>query len=350
MLAVLSLAAAVFTSCTENEPVSDISADTSAVSQHETSSGQTSESEPETSSSDEPSGSEPDSSASEPSATYEGATPAMWEVTDDKGNTMTLCGSMHALMESDYPLPDPLIERFDAADMLEVECNINSEESAQLSMSILSEAYYKDDETVRDHISQEAWDALTAYFADAGLDINLYEKMKPWALDSIVEELYTRDTDVKSELGLDTYLIDKAEEAGKTVTEAESVEFQLDMLLGFSDEIYDFLFRTYEGYTVAQAHEELYALHDAWYSGDIESLEDQTYTLEDMTDEDKAIYEEYNRQMLYDRNKGMAQSIKDHLENGDKVFFLVGAAHYVGDKGIIALLENDGYKVERIKY
>ena len=365
LLTALSLAAASLTACTENEPVSGngkkagITArdlmDTDTSSEVRSDSG----SEPSGSQADsssmlsdpEPSSSEADtSSAAEPQNNYEGATPAMWEVTDDKGHTMTLCGSMHALSENDYPLPEPLVERFDAADMLEVECNINTEEAAKLSMSILSDVYYKDGDTVKDHISQEAWDALDAYFEDAGLDIDLYEKMKPWALDSIVEELFTDGTDIKSELGLDTYLIDKADEAGKQVTEAESVEFQLDLILGFSDEVYDFLFRSYEGYTLEQAHEELYALHDAWRAGNIDEVEDQTYVVEGLSEEDKAIFEEYNRLMLYDRNKGMEESIKDHLEKGDNVFFLVGAAHYAGDKGIISLLENDGYKVERIKY
>ena len=42
------------------------------------------------------------------------------------------------------------------------------------------------------------------------------------------------------------------------------------------------------------------------------------------------------------------KAVKDLLAEGRNVFYMVGAAHYVGDKGIVALLKSDGYTVERV--
>ena len=54
--------------------------------------------------------------------------------------------------------------------------------------------------------------------------------------------------------------------------------------------------------------------------------------------------------MITDRNRTMADAVKNLLGEGKNVFFAVGAAHYAGDKGILNLLETDGYTCERIEY
>lgn len=60
--------------------------------------------------------------------------------------------------------------------------------------------------------------------------------------------------------------------------------------------------------------------------------------------------EDYNNQMLYDRNKNMAKAAEDLMSQGKNVFYVVGAAHYAGEGGIIDLLEKDGYTAERVQY
>ena len=54
--------------------------------------------------------------------------------------------------------------------------------------------------------------------------------------------------------------------------------------------------------------------------------------------------------MLYDRNKNMAKAAEDLMSQGKNVFYVVGAAHYACEGGIIDLLEKDGYTAERVQY
>ena len=43
-------------------------------------------------------------------------------------------------------------------------------------------------------------------------------------------------------------------------------------------------------------------------------------------------------------------STVEWLASGDKVFFAVGAAHLVGDAGLVTLLREAGYTVEQLDY
>ena len=71
--------------------------------------------------------------------------------------------------------------------------------------------------------------------------------------------------------------------------------------------------------------------------------EDGNYSPEEL-----AMIEDYNYRMLDERNLGMRDRAVQWLEAGDKVFFAVGAAHLVGDAGLVTLLRNAGYTVEQI--
>ena len=52
--------------------------------------------------------------------------------------------------------------------------------------------------------------------------------------------------------------------------------------------------------------------------------------------------------MITDRNIGMAEKADRWLEDGKSVFFAVGAGHMINDEGVVKLLADKGYTVERI--
>lgn len=185
-----------------------------------------------------------------------------------------------------------------------------------------------------------------------GMDISALEVYRPWAISSTLDTLLIQDADFDSEKGLDNYLLTTAHADGKEIYEVESVDFQMNLLINFSDDIYDLMFRSYEGETKESQKQALEDLYTAWKSGDIETFleEDNEEELAGYTEEDKKIAEDYNNQMLYDRNKNMAKAAEDLMSQGKNVFYVVGAAHYAGEGGIIDLLEKDGYTAERVQY
>ncbi len=280
-------------------------------------------------------------------------TPAMWKVTSPEGNTMIMLGSFHALKDECYPLPEAITNAYNNADILAVECDITAtQEDGEYMKNLMKQMLYNDDTKLSQHISEEAYSALQTYLGYWGMDISTLEVYRPWAISSTLDTLLIQDSDFDSEKGLDNYLLTTAHADGKEIYEVESVDFQLNMLINFSDDIYDLMFRSYEGETKDSQKQSLEDLYAAWKSGDIETFleEDNDEELAGYTEEDKATAEDYNNQMLYDRNKNMAKAAEDLMSEGKNVFYVVGAAHYAGEGGIIDLLEKDGYTAERVQY
>jgi hypothetical protein len=129
----------------------------------------------------------------------------------------------------------------------------------------------------------------------------------------------------------------------------ESAELQYGLLAGFSDELNLLLIEntldSLEDY--GQAIDELY---ETWlagsYEGLMEVLEEEDEGSEELTEAQKALLEDYNDKMLTQRNLGMRDKAVQWLEAGDKVFFAVGAAHLMGEDGLVELLRAAGYTVD----
>ena len=94
-------------------------------------------------------------------------------------------------------------------------------------------------------------------------------------------------------------------------------------------------------------------LYEAWLSGDEKTIAQISSEDEDesgLTDKQIKLIEEYNKTMLDDRNKVMAEKADIYIKEGKNIFFAVGAAHIVsGENSVIKLLEKKGYTIERIK-
>ena len=82
--------------------------------------------------------------------------------------------------------------------------------------------------------------------------------------------------------------------------------------------------------------------HEAYAMGEEE------LTVERLNSLYAELLEEYNKAMISDRNIGMADKAEEYLAGGGTGFYIVGLAHVVGDGGIIDLLTQRGYTVEKI--
>ena len=69
-----------------------------------------------------------------------------------------------------------------------------------------------------------------------------------------------------------------------------------------------------------------------------------------MTKQEKALYDEYNREMSTKRNAKMLEVAKGYLESGDVVFYAVGLAHLLAEDGLVNTLREAGYTVELVTY
>ncbi len=57
---------------------------------------------------------------------------------------------------------------------------------------------------------------------------------------------------------------------------------------------------------------------------------------------------ELKKLLLTDRNRRWIRVIESELAGTEDVLFVVGAGHFAGDEGLLALLRKDGYLVENL--
>ncbi len=282
----------------------------------------------------------------------DGITPAMWTVTSPNGNTMTMFGSIHALTDDCYPLPEEITNAYENADILAVECDVTVQtEDAEYQKNLMKQMLYNDGSKLSDHISEDAFTALDTYMQTWGMSAESFEVYRPWAIDSTLESLVIMETGLDTTKGIDLYFLNLAHEENKEIYEIESVDFQMNMLMNFSDDIYGTIFKSYGEETADSQKQLMNEMISAWKNGDMETfIEDQDEDESGYSEEDLKNIKEYNNILLYDRNINMVKSAEQLMDEGKNVFYVVGAAHYAGEGGIIDLLEKDGYKAERVEY
>lgn len=286
------------------------------------------------------------------SSTSQEAKPLLYRVTDEDGHVLWLFGSIHVGREDYYPLPEYVMNAFDGADSLAVEADIIAfEEDVNLQMETLMPLMYMDGSSIKDHIPQELYDQAVEAFEGFDTYMSALDLYCPAFWSSMLESLLIEQLGADIYLGIDRHLLEKAKENQKPILEIESAAFQYQMLAGFSDELQTFMLENSVQMCQNQAAAwmDLNLMMDLWASGDEQNF--ATYLAgsdENMTDEEKALYEEYNQALLTDRNLQMAEFARDALLSGDEVFICVGAAHVIGEGSLSQLMAQWGYTVEQV--
>ena len=143
----------------------------------------------------------------------------------------------------------------------------------------------------------------------------------------------------------------KAVDAGKQVDALETVDEQLAVFDSFSIGRTDAPARAdarRRWRRLRAAHSQTRELIDTYLTGDLPAL---VRAINDAMAGDRDLMKRFTAVALDARNQLMAERIRARLAEkpGARQFFAVGAAHYAGDTGIVALLEKSGLKVTRVR-
>lgn len=285
-------------------------------------------------------------------------TPLMYKVTKEgSDNVMYLFGSMHTVNFDDFDLPKYVIDAYKESDYLAVEIDINKymedeEKIQQLAMDMM----YMDGTTIKDHIDEELYNKIINFLKEKKLYNQAYESFKLYGIESLITSQVTKDAGLNENDGIDTYLLDLAKKENKEILEVETFDFQMKLLFEAPDKYYEIsILSSIDEYE--KSVNSLKELYSAWKKGDVEALEKlakgDEVTEEDiekykLTQEEMKEIETFSNAMLKDRNVGMKNKFNEYFNGNKKVFYMVGAAHLIGDDGLASLLEKEGYKVTRV--
>jgi len=264
----------------------------------------------------------------------------LWKV-QSKTSTVYVLGSLHFATKDIYPLNERIESAFDQSDSLVVEANVNDVKKIDIQ-KLMERAVYSDKDTLEKHISTETLEALKKEAGELGIPFELLNKQKPWFLAMTLASLESIKLGLDPNLGIDHYFLSKAE-GKKKILELESIDYQINLLSGFSDKDQE-LFLIYTLKDLQIMEQEVNQLTQAWISGDTKSMES---LLTKSLSEDKRLFTIFEK-LIFGRNRRMASRIEDFLETKETYFVIVGAGHLVGRQGVIELLRGKGYLVEQL--
>ena len=291
-----------------------------------------------------------------PAESAEDVHPMLFHVTGADGSEGYLFGTIHAGDERMDVAYDKLLPFVDSCDALAVEFDVVAfEKDTDAQTEMMMAFLLTDGTTVDQHMPEELYARAEALLKEARLMPSLMKRFNLAMWSDLVGEaaLITR-SELDYEIGMDRRLIRHCYEKQIEVRDVESAELQYGMLLSFPDEL-NLLIIEDTLDSLDTYGEDLNELYEIWLRGDYDEVT-AYLTQEDEADPEKytpeqiEMVEDYNRTMLDDRNLGMRDRAVEWLEAGDKVFFAVGAAHLVGEAGLVELLRAAGYTVEPVEY
>ncbi|MFH1049944.1 MAG: TraB/GumN family protein [bacterium] len=251
----------------------------------------------------------------------------LWKVKSSTA-TVFLFGSIHVAREDMYPLSQKTEDAFESSDALVVELDINKVDPALMR----KKAMYQDDRTLESELSKETYRKLEALLLVHKVPKTGYYKLKPWMAMMTVLLLELNKAGFDKSLGLDNYFLEKSKNK-KEILELENAEEQLDLLdieLGnLQNEFIDYSLLDQSLWL-----QQIDTLVNLWKTGNVKEME--KYVLEPM--EEHPEFEIITDKLYTQRNIRMAKKIEDYLKTNKTYFVVVGAAHLIGDEGIVELL------------
>ena len=264
---------------------------------------------------------------------------SVWSVRSGD-NVIYLGGTVHLLRPGDYPLPDEFEEAYQASSELYFETDIAAMSDLSVQAQMLQQLTYSDDRSLRTVLSDEAYAALSAYTQTAGLPIVMLEKFKPELLISTLQILVFQSMGFTPQ-GVDAFFHTRAVADGKAEGQLETVQEQIGFIAAMGEgNDSEFILLSLKDLT--ETGNVIDGMIGAWRSGDAQGLSE--LFVEDMKVEAPALYDT----LLLERNLKWIPQINRMLQDADTEFVLVGAAHIVGENGLLDLLSQEGYEINQL--
>ncbi len=265
-----------------------------------------------------------------------------WRATKAGQGTLYLLGSIHFGRPEMYPLPEVIREAFTRADALVVELNALAMNPMVMAQSFAAKGMYLNGGSLRQDVDAQTWERLNRMAGRVGLSVDMINMQKPWMAAMTLGAMSVKQAGFSENLGIDMHFLTQAKDR-MPIIELESMAFQADLLSGLPMDaqlvmLADTLRILDEGPAYYQR------MLDAWQSGKAAALEG--LMAESLSGNSAAEY--LHKVMLDDRNVTMATKLKTFAAKGQDYFVVVGAAHLVGPKGLVALLRQQGYEVEQL--
>lgn len=276
---------------------------------------------------------------SAPAVLAQADTPALWRIQGAKGARVYLFGSFHLLPPS-VKWRTPQVERAlqdSSAVVMELDPAIANDPQTMMKL-VMKYGVLKPGETLPAVLPAALNTELERTAGAFGLPAANLAPMRPWLAALTVSVQFIASKGFDPAAGVDNQIADWARASGRPIVPLETAEAQLRIFADLSraQEI-DLLRVTLE--QVREMPQMLDQILAAYRKGDVAKLES---TLNAGMDAVPAL----RKRLMRDRHEQWLPRIEKMIADGTSRFIVVGAAHFAGKDGVIALLRAKGVKVE----
>ncbi len=244
-------------------------------------------------------------------------------------------GTMHSDDTQVVTLPAPVRQAFDAAEAVVLEVELDAANAlASMAALVLS-----DGRDLNSMIGAELYAQTIQAMAERGVPEVAIQRYKPWAVAIMLSMPPSNSGQY-----LDSVLYQAALLQGKTVRGLETAEEQLAVFDTLTEQDQITLLR--EALENRQHLPKLFEeLKAAYLQRDLDGLVKLSDDYELAAD--SPLSRELDERLIDRRNHIMVERMRHLLAEGN-AFIAVGALHLPGEKGILALLEARGFKIQPV--
>ncbi|MDR9401375.1 MAG: TraB/GumN family protein [Psychroflexus sp.] len=258
----------------------------------------------------------------------------LWEVTK-KEQSGYIYGTIHISCDAD--LSEQVIQALDQSNQLVLEVDLSD---PTLQMKMMQKMILPNQKSAADYLTDKEYDLLKNYInqnVEMIPGFSLVKSLKPIFLSGLItQSLLT----CSSQEGYDKLLMQHAQQREISVTGLETIEEQIDVLDQIPvQKVYDEIIESIKD-DQKEDRKMIYEMIRHYKNADLQALKKL------LSDADSVI-NDFSDVALDQRNNKWIPKIKNQLSE-NKPFIGFGAAHLVGENGVIELLRKEGYSVEPV--
>ena len=205
----------------------------------------------------------------------------------------------------------------------------------ELANQVFTESmFFADGNTLRTLLDDGMYERLSMEIAGYGVSPDDVERLKPWAAFTVLGR--PRPVNAPTQ---DVVLLQTALAQHKPVYGLETMQELVAAMEGLAieDQVTILIDTVCNHDVILKQTRELLQLYLARDLAGMVAFNERPH-------DDEALFQRFMQRIVYDRNIRLAARMQKHLIQGD-AFIAVGALHLPGERGILRLLEEQGYRI-----
>lgn len=260
----------------------------------------------------------------------------LWEISGKNlKNPSYLFGTFHLMCKEDIHFSANLQAAMKAADEVYFEMDLDDPANTLGALFLMN---MKNGTSLKDLYTEEEFVRLNNFFKDSlSMPMALLQKMKPLFLEAL---LYPKLMDCKNMSGIEQELLAMAQKDKKEIKGFETMAFQAS--------VFDSIPYKTQASSLLKTIDSL-ATYKVYFANMLEVYKTQQIdSIQNLFTESEYGQAENMDILLTKRNQNWVEQLQTILKT-KSVFIAVGAAHLVGEEGLITLLRKEGYTLKPLK-